>query len=331
MQNAPRDILHDLGYTFLGSRLKRLAERLQGGAGAIIEGAGLPLQPAQMPLLAALDRYGTLTVGEAAEALGVSQPAVTRTMKSLAELGFLETKRKNSDQRERALQLTSKGEAVMERIKRRVWPSVGDAATSLCRGLTGDLLDQIREIEARLDHRPFQERAAGVPKVRILDYRDELAPAFRDINVEWISSMFSMERSDRDILDHPRASILETGGAILFAETPDGGIVGTCALLQRRPHVYELTKMGVLAAARGLKVGEKLLAAAIARARELGAKDLYLLTNARCEAAIHLYEKAGFLHDEEVMREHGARYKRCDVAMRFPLGKARGRRQLAAR
>ena len=51
----------------------------------------------------------------------------------------------------------------------------------------------------------------------------------------------------------------------------------------------------------------------------MGAEQLYLLTNRKCEAAIHLYEKAGFRHDAAIMARYGARYARCDVAMDYPL------------
>lgn len=47
--------------------------------------------------------------------------------------------------------------------------------------------------------------------------------------------------------------------------------------------------------------------------------SLYLLTNYICAPAIHLYEKAGFQHDAEVMEKYGKSYARCDVAMAFPL------------
>ena len=67
----------------------------------------------------------------------------------------------------------------------------------------------------------------------------------------------------------------------------------------------------------GLKAGEFLLRAVIARARELNAETLYLLTNSRCAAAIHLYEKLGFIHDAGIMRDYGADYARCNVAMRY--------------
>ena len=65
-----------------------------------------------------------------------------------------------------------------------------------------------------------------------------------------------------------------------------------------------------------VKAGEFLLAAAIDRAQAMGADPLYLLTNRACEAAIHLYEKLGFRHDAAIMETYGARYARCDVAMR---------------
>ena len=47
------------------------------------------------------------------------------------------------------------------------------------------------------------------------------------------------------------------------------------------------------------------------------ADPLYLLTNKKCAPAIHLYEKLGFQHDAEIMARYGARYERCDVALRF--------------
>ncbi len=150
------------------------------------------------------------------------------------------------------------------------------------------------------------------------EFSDELAHHFHDINAEWINAMFRLEDTDREVLQHPRRSIIDKGGVILFVEAEGLGIVGTCALQKSTGRGYELTKMGVLERARGLKVGGFLLAAMIERAAELQASPLYLLSNAKCAAAIHLYEKAGFRHDTEIMATYGARYQRCDVAMRYP-------------
>lgn len=149
------------------------------------------------------------------------------------------------------------------------------------------------------------------------EFSDDLAVHFRDINAEWINSMFRLEPTDRDVLENPRARIIEPGGVILFVEADGLGIVGTCALQKTGATCYELTKMGVRESARGRKAGEFLLAAVIERAKSLGADPLYLLTSRKCGPAIHLYEKLGFQHDADIMARYGARYERCDVAMRY--------------
>lgn len=153
----------------------------------------------------------------------------------------------------------------------------------------------------------------------IREFHDDLAESFHRINAEWIEAMFSLEVNDRQLLENPREMIVDRGGEILFVEDSELGILGTCALLCIEPGVFELTKMGVLARSRGKKAGEFLLRAVLERAASLGARSLYLLTNKKCEAAIHLYEKVGFVHDAQILATYGPRYERCDVAMSFPL------------
>jgi N-acetylglutamate synthase-like GNAT family acetyltransferase len=153
----------------------------------------------------------------------------------------------------------------------------------------------------------------------IIDYTDEHAAAFHDINAQWIDAMFVMEAHDRHVLTHPRAAILDPGGVILMVASRTHGIVGTCALMKAAEGVFELTKMGVRDSGRGQKAGEFLLRAIVARAEAMDLTTLFLLTHHSCEAAIHLYEKIGFVHDSAIMRDYGATYARCDVAMAYPL------------
>ncbi len=311
------DIVSDLGPIFLGSRLKRLAERLQAGAARVVRDAGLPMQPAHMPLLAALDR-GPLTVGQLAEAVGTSQPGVTRTTGQLIKMGLVQSS-SGADQRQHTLSLTAAGEAAMARTKMFLWPRVEIAVREICDGLSGPLLDQIAAIETALAVKAFHERVASTAQAALIirEYSDDLAQDFYEINAEWISTMFRLEQTDREVLENPYERIVKPGGAILFVEAPGLGIVGTCALQKTGEGSFELTKMGVRASARGLKAGEFLLAAIIDRAKAMRAENLYLLTNRRCEAAIHLYEKLGFEHDAEIMAKYGSRYERSDVAMRY--------------
>lgn len=312
------DVIGQGGYLFLGSRLKRLGERLQADVLRVIETEALPIQPSQAPLLTALDRHGPLTISAMVEAVGLSQPAVTRTVARLVDAGLVEVSRPHRDQRQKTITLTPAGRLAMANFKARVWPRIEAAVIGLCDGLSGPILDQLTAIEAGLAERSLGDRAPPPPPgLTIRPFSDDLAPAFHDINAEWIEAMFRLEATDREVLENPRERILAPGGDILFVEAAGLGVVGTCALQKTGERQFELTKMGVLDRARGRKAGEFLLAAMIRRAHELGADNLYLLTNAICAPAIHLYEKLGFEHDKGIMRDFGARYQRCDVAMRY--------------
>ena len=311
------DVIRDMGAGFLGSRLKRLGERMQAGAARVIASAGLEVQPAHMPLLVALDGRA-LTIGQIVQAIGISQPGVTRGIGQLMDMGLVRAET-GSDQRHRTISLTDEGAAAFARAKLFVWPPVTEAVDRLLAGRSDELLAILTDVEEALAATPLEQLAAqATPQLlTIRDYSDDLAREFHDINAAWISEMFRLEETDRQTLENPRANIIDPGGAILFVEAKGMGIIGTCALQRSSATGFELTKMGVRASARGLKVGEFLLKAAIDKARTLGADPLYLLTSRRCAAAIHLYEKSGFRHDAAIMAEFGARYARCDVAMRY--------------
>lgn len=313
------DLVSENPHLFLGTRFKRLGERMQADVLRVVERAGLPIQPAQYPLLSALDRHGAMSVNDLVAATGVSQPGVTRSLARLADMGLVQTEQPDHDRRRTLAALTDSGREAVARSKREVWPQVEGAVRALCDEINQPLMQALDALEAALDREPLHERARHTVAgdLRIREFSDVLAPVFHDINAQWIRTMFVLEPTDREVLENPRARIVDPGGDILFVEADGLGVVGTCALQKTGPNQFELTKMGVLESARGKKAGEVLLHATIERAADLGAERLYLLTNARCASAIHLYEKAGFVHDAGIMAEFGARYERCNVAMLY--------------
>jgi GNAT superfamily N-acetyltransferase/DNA-binding MarR family transcriptional regulator len=317
MEIDMNDALRDFGPVFLGSRLKRLGEKMQIGAAQIIAEAGLPVQPTHMPLLTALHR-NPMTIGQLVEAVGSSQPGITRGIRQLTELGFV-CGQQSSDLRQNLVSLTPAGISAMACAKLKVWPLIEHALGEMLSELKGSFLDQITQIETALIAQSLYDRAISIKpnELTIREYSEELAHYFHDINAEWITSMFRLEQTDREVLENPGLKIMAPGGDILFVEAEGLGIIGTCALQKTDVRSFELTKMGVRESARGLKAGAFLLNAMIERAHTLGAEHLYLLTNARCEAAIHLYERHGFRHDRDIMENYGKRYERCDVAMRY--------------
>ena len=130
--------------------------------------------------------------------------------------------------------------------------------------------------------------------LRIVPFRAEHAIAFRDLNLAWIEKHFVVEARDAHDLGDPGAHILLPGGYIFMAEL-HGQAVGTVALLREAEGVFELAKMTVADATRGLGVGRALGEAAIAHARTIGARKLELLTNSALVPAITLYHSLGFV------------------------------------
>jgi len=301
------------GSIMIGSRLKRLAERFQAGAERIAVECGLPMQPSQMPLLTALYRHGPMSVGDAVEALGISQPAVTRILSRLLDMRLVETSRDDRDQRTKIISLSPAGRDAMELAVTVLWPRLRAAVAEVCDGPA--LLALVEATERALADRPLDQRPSGGLAIR--RFTDALADDFYRINAEWIEGMYKLEQTDIDVLSNPYERIIEPGGDILFVEDPKLGIIGTCALQKTGERQFELTKMGVLDKARGKKAGEFLLEAIIARAHAIGCDRLYLLSNAKSAAAVHLYEKLGFVHDAGIMEEFGKRYERCNVAMLY--------------
>ena len=75
--------------------------------------------------------------------------------------------------------------------------------------------------------------------------------------------------------------------------------------------------MAVAEAVRGHGIGRRLLQFAIDLAHQMGAHRLYLESNRKNEAAVHLYEQLGFRHLPAP--PHASKYARANVFMDLPL------------
>jgi DNA-binding MarR family transcriptional regulator len=153
------DIVRALGHLTLGTRFKRLGERLQSQTQRILDAHRLPIQAAQFPFLAAIDRLEPLTVGELAEAVGVTQPGATRALAQLVDAGFVEIAQADDDQRRKAVRLTRQGSRLVEVGKREVWPRIEAAVQDACHKLSGSLLEQLAAFEDAIEHEPLERRA----------------------------------------------------------------------------------------------------------------------------------------------------------------------------
>jgi ribosomal protein S18 acetylase RimI-like enzyme len=147
--------------------------------------------------------------------------------------------------------------------------------------------------------------------MEIIDFRPELAGAFRALNESWITRLFALEPKDREVLGDPQGQILDAGGEVLFA-LEGGKAVGCCAILALPDGGFEIAKMAVADDFKGRGLGRALMVACVERARAAGAPRLYLETHSSLAPAIGLYRAFGF---REIAPAAPSRYARVDVVM----------------
>jgi DNA-binding MarR family transcriptional regulator len=153
------DVVKELGYLALGTRLKRLGERLQAQTQVLLEHAAVDLPASHFPVLAAVERLGDLSVGELTAAVGMSQPGVTRMLDRLEAEGLVRSTQLADDRRVRTIALTKSGRQLISRAKRTAWPMVEGAVADACAGPAQQLLALLGALEEALAAAPLNIRA----------------------------------------------------------------------------------------------------------------------------------------------------------------------------
>jgi GNAT superfamily N-acetyltransferase len=146
---------------------------------------------------------------------------------------------------------------------------------------------------------------AEVREVEAADVTEVVA-LVRDVLAEFGLQFGEGSPTDAELAALP-ASYRARGGAFWVA-LAEGAIVGTCGVFPVAPATFELRKMYLRPATRGLGVGRALLETAVAWTRAQGGERLVLDTTEQMQRAIAFYESHGFVRDDTQVR--GARCSR---------------------
>ncbi|MBC8107836.1 MAG: MarR family transcriptional regulator/GNAT family N-acetyltransferase [Anaerolineae bacterium] len=320
MQAQSGDHVRALGRVALGSRLKRLSERLLSDVARVYESQGIDFKPPWFPLFSLVAEAGArgVTVVEAAKQLQLTHPAVSQFAKEMTKAGLLSARADRKDGRRHSLHPTKKFRDVHARAQ-VVWRALDLAINELFTEAGVNLIADLARIEEALNRQSSQQRILAklehTPAVTCVRYDFKYKSHFKRLNLQWIKEIFRLEPADRAVLDDPQGKIIDQGGEILFAMDEEK-VLGVCALKKLDGSRYELCKMAVEKKSRGAGIGRALMEAAIRRAHELRATELVLETSTRLGPAIKLYEKFGFKH---VSVPAHTDYARTDTVMRLLL------------
>lgn len=313
----------------LGTRMRRLLEKLSPDAERLYEEAGMSFKSSFFYVVYALAERGPMTIGEIARLAGFSHSAVSQAVKKLVKLGYVEAS-PGPDGRQKLISFTATGDEIIRRSQ-PLWAALDAAVKEAIAESGTDILAGITGLEASLDRKSLylrtQEKlAAGQPAPFTIEPFDvKYRRAFYDLNVEWLKTWFVVEPIDEKVLSDPEGQILAKGGEIFFA-VQDGRAIGTVAMKPAGDGVFELTKLGVDPTARGGGMGRALCEEVIRRFEARGGSLLFLETNTVLKPAIRLYEKLNF-----VMKEPPAPspYERANYYMEWEGHHAAGSEQAA--
>jgi DNA-binding MarR family transcriptional regulator len=151
------DFLDELAELALGSRLKRLSERMMSDAAKVYQHYDLQVQPKWFTLLALLAQKGPTSVVQASEFLGLTQPAISQFSLQLVKHDFIVVKLAPDDMRKKYMQLTTKGQEQVNKM-RPMWDAVNFAAKELCSEADNDFYSALLTFEQALAKRSLYQR-----------------------------------------------------------------------------------------------------------------------------------------------------------------------------
>lgn len=144
------DYIQKKGAAALGTRLRRLSERLDREVREIYLAHGITFETSWFPVISALSERGPLSVGELAEISGVSQPAISQIRKRVEAQGLVRSSAATVDQRRHELALTETGARLIKALA-PLWDAIAEASAELCRDAAPNLLAELGALERQLD------------------------------------------------------------------------------------------------------------------------------------------------------------------------------------
>lgn len=154
----PEDFLDELEELALGSRIKRLSERMLAQAAEVYKAFDLDFQPKWFTLMALLHHKEQVSIVEAAGLLGVSQPAISQFSRQLIKEGLVKRETCGKDSRRKLLTLTDKGQEQVATML-PMWRAVKQAAAEICTEFENDFYQSLKKCEKALSQKSLLQRS----------------------------------------------------------------------------------------------------------------------------------------------------------------------------
>jgi MarR family transcriptional regulator, organic hydroperoxide resistance regulator len=147
----------------LGTQLRHLIELLDSAIEQSYFNDGVSYKSRYTPVMRALlanEPHQPMTIGDIANAARITQPAVTQTVALMLKAGLISAKAGDNDARQRLIELTEKGHALMPHLNMH-WQATAIAAAHLDAELPTPLSAAVAHAITALEAQPFSTRLAA--------------------------------------------------------------------------------------------------------------------------------------------------------------------------
>jgi len=142
------------GELMIGSRLKRLGERIFSEIGRVYKELGIAFEPAWFPVFFLLQEHNSMTIHALARAMGVTDPAASQFARKLLDRDLVSVSGLPEDKRQRIITLTPAGLSLLAQV-RPVWQALAGALSEIESG--PDELNQLLNLINTLENGLNQE------------------------------------------------------------------------------------------------------------------------------------------------------------------------------
>ena len=130
--------------------------------------------------------------------------------------------------------------------------------------------------------------------MKIVPYDKKYKNTFIEMNKQWISQMFVIEKEDLAVLNNIEQAI-QAGGQIFFSVDDNDEVLACCMIAPLANGEWEIEKFCAKGMYTGTGAGSACLKACMDYARQKHVEKVVIVTNKKCIQAIHLYKKFGFV------------------------------------
>jgi DNA-binding MarR family transcriptional regulator/N-acetylglutamate synthase-like GNAT family acetyltransferase len=261
--------------------------------------------------------------------VNVDRTTISKAIKKLEVLGYVEKRRDKKDRRAWKLFPTQKAMSIYDFLKE-------EEIYTTQKALDGLTAEEINTLEKMLMHirknivqelsivkngekrdylkifgKSNEEFESSNESFKIIEYENRYQSIYAKLNLDWLIAYDLLEEKDLKLINNIEQEVLDKGGKIFLLQVESGEIIGTIGLVPVNHETVEIIKLSISDDYTGKGFGKRMVQKAIDEAYNMEFKNIILYTNSKLKAAIKLYEKMGF----ELIDIESNSYELADLKM----------------